>query len=44
LTAGQVFGHGNGWLGEEVCDEVICRNEARKDKEAAVESRKKTKL
>ena len=41
LTAGQVFGHGNGRLGEEVRDEVIRRNEARKDKEAAVESRKK---
>ena len=44
LTAGQVFGHGNGRLGEEVRDEVIRRNEARKDKEAAVESRKKMKL
>ncbi len=44
LTAGQVFGYGNGRLGEEVCDEVIHRNEARKDKEAAVELRKKTKL
>ncbi len=31
-------------IGEEVRDEVIRRNEARKDKEAAVESRKKMKL
>ena len=44
LTAEQVFGHGNGWLGEEVRDEVIRRKEDRKDKEAAVESRKKMKL
>ncbi len=44
LTAGQVFGHGNGRLGEEVRDEVICRNKARKDKKAAVELRKKMKL
>jgi hypothetical protein len=44
LTAGQVFGHVNGRLGEEVCDTVICRNEARRDKEAVVESRKKMKL
>ncbi len=27
--AGQVFGNGNGHLGAEVCNEVICRNEAR---------------
>ncbi len=44
LTAGQVFGHGNGRLGEEVRDKVIRRSKARKDKEAAVESRKKMKL
>ena len=44
LTAGQVFGNGNGRLGVEARDEVICRNQARKDKEAAVVSRKKTKL
>jgi hypothetical protein len=44
LTAGQVFGHGNGRLGEEVHDKVIRRSKARKDKEAAVESRKKMKL
>ncbi len=44
LTAGQVFGHGNGRLGEEVPDKVIRRNEAGKDKEAAVELRKKMKL
>jgi hypothetical protein len=30
LTAGQVFGNGNGRLGAEVRDEVIRRNEARK--------------
>ena len=40
LTAGQVFGNGNGRLGVEARDEVIRRNEARKDKEAAVASRK----
>jgi hypothetical protein len=44
LTAGQVFGHGNGRLGAEVRDEVIRRNEARREKEAAVVSRKKMKL
>ena len=44
LTAGQVFGNGNGRLGVEARDEVICRNEARKEKEAAIVSRKKTKL
>jgi hypothetical protein len=44
LTAGQVFGNGNGRLGAEVCDEVICRNEAGKEKEAGVVSRKKMKL
>ncbi len=31
LTAGQVFGLGNGRLGKEVCDKVIRRNEARKE-------------
>ncbi len=41
LTAGQVFGTGNGCLGAEVCNEVICRNEARKKKEAGIVSRKK---
>ncbi len=41
---GQVFGNGNGRLGVETRDEVIRRNEARKDKEAAVVLRKKTKL
>ncbi len=44
LTAGQVFGNGNGCLGAEVRDEVICRNEARKEKEAGIISRKKMKL
>ena len=43
-TTELVFGNGNGWLGVEAHDEVICRNEARKDKKAAVVSRKKTKL
>jgi hypothetical protein len=38
--AGQVFGLGNGRFGKEVHDEVIHRNEARKEKEAAVLSRK----
>ncbi len=42
--AGQVFGNGNGRLGAEVRDEVICRNEARKEKEASIVSRKKKKL
>ena len=37
LTAGQVFGNGNGRLGAEVHDEVICRNEARKENEAGPE-------
>ena len=44
LTAGQVLGNGNSRLGAEVCDEVFCRNEARKEKEAIVVSKKKTKL
>jgi hypothetical protein len=44
LRAGQVFGNGNGHLSAEVCDEVISRNEARKEKEASVISRKKMKL
>ncbi len=44
LTAGQVFGNGNGYLGAEVHNEVICRNEARIKKESAVVSRKKMKL
>jgi hypothetical protein len=44
LMAGQVFGNGNGCLGTEVRNEVICRNEARKEKEFAVVSRKKMKL
>jgi hypothetical protein len=46
LTAGQVFGNGNGRLGTEVRNEVevIRRNEARKEKEAGVVSRKKMKL
>jgi hypothetical protein len=42
--AGHVFGLGNGHLGKEVCDEVICRNEVRKEKEAGVVLRKKSKL
>jgi hypothetical protein len=42
--AGQVFGLGNGCLGTEVWDEVICRNKTRKGKEAAAVSRKKIKL
>ena len=42
--AGHVFGNDNGRLGAKVCDEVICRNEASKDKEAAIVSKKKTKL
>jgi hypothetical protein len=44
LTAGQVFGNGNGRLGVEVRDEVIRRNDARKEKEASVVSREKMKL
>jgi len=44
LTSGQIFGQGDGRLGTEVRDEVIRRNETRKEKEAAVVSRKKTKL
>jgi hypothetical protein len=44
LTAGQVFGNGNGRLGAEVCNEDICRNEARKEKGADIVSRKKMKL
>ena len=44
FSAGQVFGNGDGCLGTEVRDEVIRRNEARREKEAAVVSRKKTKL
>ena len=44
LTAGQVFGNGNGRLRVEARDKVIHRNEARKNKDAAVVSRKKTKL
>ncbi len=35
---------GNGCLGMEVRDEVICRNEGSKQKEAAVVSRKKIEL
>jgi hypothetical protein len=35
---------GNGHLGKEVRDEVICRNEARKEKEAGIVLRKKSKL
>jgi hypothetical protein len=42
--AGQVLGNGNGYLGAEVHNEVIHRNEARKEKEFAVVSRKKMKL
>ncbi len=34
----------NGCLGKEVHDEVIRRNEARKEKEAGIVSRKKSKL
>jgi len=41
---GEIFGQGDGRLGTEVRDEVIRRNETRKEKEAAVVSRKKTKL
>ncbi len=44
LTACQVFRNENGHLGAEVRDEVIHRNEARKEKEFAVVSRKKMKL
>ena len=44
MTTGQIFGNGNGCFGAEVCDEVICRNGARKEKEAGVRSRKKIKL
>jgi hypothetical protein len=32
LMAGHVFANGNGCLGTKVCDEVICRNEAKKTK------------
>jgi hypothetical protein len=42
--AGQLFGNGNGCLGAEVRVEVIPRNEARKEKDFAVVSRKKMKL
>ncbi len=44
LMAGQAFGHGNGCLSAEVWDEVIHRNEARREKEDAIVSRKKVKL
>jgi hypothetical protein len=44
LMAGQVFGNGNGRLRAEVCEEVICRKDARKEKEAGIISRKKMKL
>ena len=44
MTAGQVFGHGNSCLSAELWDEVIHRNEARREKEAAVILRKKMKL
>jgi hypothetical protein len=44
FTAGQVFGNGDGRLSTEVRDEVIRRNEARRDKEAAAVLRKKTRL
>ena len=44
LTAVQVFGNGYGRLSTEVRNEVICRNEARKEKEAGVVPRKKMKL
>ncbi len=40
----QVLGNGSGPLSIEVCNEVICRKETRRNKEAAAESRKKTKL
>ena len=43
MTAGHVFGNGS-CLGTEVHDEVTCRNEARQEKEAAIISKKKTKL
>ncbi len=44
FSAGQVFGNGNGRLSTEVHDEVIRRNEARREKEAVMVLRKKTKL
>jgi hypothetical protein len=44
LIADQVFGLGNGRFGKEVHDEVICRNEAREEKEAGVVLRNKSKL
>ena len=44
FSAGQVFGNGDGCLGTEVRDEVIRRNESRREKEAAIVPRKKTKL
>ncbi len=44
MTARQVFTNGNGRLGVEARDKVIRRNKARKDKEAAVVSSKKTNL
>ena len=44
LTARQVFGNGNGRLGAEVRNEVICRNEARMEKETGALSRKKMKV
>jgi hypothetical protein len=44
LMMGEIFGVGNGCLGKEVCDEVIRRNDARKEKEAAFIWREKNKL
>ena len=44
MSAGRVFGSGDGRIGTEVRDEVIRRDEARKDKESAVSLRKKTQF
>ncbi len=44
FLARKVFGNGDGCLSTEVCNEVIHRNEARREKEAAMVLRKKTML
>ena len=44
FTTGALFGKGDGHLGPEVRDEVIRRNEARKNKETAKIRSNKTKL
>ena len=44
MTAGMVFGEGNGHLGKEVRDEVVRRNQRRKEKAANVAASKKAAL